>query len=131
MVFGFFLQITAEGGQASVGAAVGMDHQHDPFCSVQLHGDVELIDQEQAVALIFGRDQRLCATGNADRICLQNTNAFQQLAEARLKAGIKAPDNHSIADIEFTRRAEVEYFTHGHPSSWRSALLSHDLMNGM
>src|SRR6202035_6141386 len=109
MVRGFGLSVAAEAvGQASVGPAIGVDHQDHPPGAVQAHGFTNLIEDKLAVGLKLRRGQRLGAAGNFDRVSVHYADAFEEFAKTQVETVIEAPQDGRIALVSLARRLEVK-----------------------
>src|SRR5271155_1337561 len=111
---GFSLHIPMEATrQSSIGSAIGVQHQDDPFRSMQAYRLADLFQHEFTIALALGRSQALGSAGNLDGVGVDHANLLEKLAKAEIKAIVETPENGRIALIFSTGSVEVEDFLHG------------------
>src|SRR5215471_1287262 len=113
MIPGFFLRVSAEGSQAAVSAAIGMEHQEDGFGLVQAHGETDLLQHEFAVVLVLWRSQVLGAAGDADGVVIVEPQALDEFPQRQLEAVVETPDDGCVALVSFPRRLEMKELLHG------------------
>ncbi len=74
---GFPLSVTAKaGGEASIGATIGVHHQDHPPGAVQAHGFANLLQDKFTLNLEFRRGQALGTTGDFDGIGIRYTDSL-------------------------------------------------------
>src|SRR6266566_4857125 len=99
--FGFRISLKAA-RQPTVGSAIGMQHQDRAVGSMQADRLLDLIQHERAVELLVGGSERLGASGDLDRVGLNNPDALEQLSANRVEAIVEATHHRPP-----TRRSDI------------------------
>jgi hypothetical protein len=111
---GFGLGVAFEGvGQAAVSAAIGVSRENDAFGRVQADGFADLIEDEFAIGIAFGRGDALGSAGDFDRIRPEDANMLEKFAKREIEAVVITPDDGGVAEVSFAGSVEVEDLAHG------------------
>src|SRR5258706_360559 len=110
---GFGFRVASEAtGEASIGAAIGVNHKNYPLGLVQAHGFTNLVQDKLTICFEFRRGQALGAAGNLDGIGIIYPDALEKLAKSQIKPVIEAPEDSRVALIPLARTFEMKYLFH-------------------
>jgi hypothetical protein len=112
VMFSLGVTVSLEMGQATVGGAVGMAHNQDPFGPVQADGHSDLLENEILFEIIARRSQRLGSSGDDNHIGALDSLLLQKLSHGQADTVIKAAEHSSIRHILLSWRIEMEDFAH-------------------
>src|SRR6266404_1258296 len=129
---GFPLSVTAKaGGEASIGATIGVHHQDHPPGAVQAHGFANLLQDKFTLRLEFRRGQALGATRDFDRVGIRDAEALEKFSKSQLEPVVEAPEDSRVAMILFARSVAMKNLFHDDPFALALIRFSHASCSGI
>lgn len=117
VMVGFGLAVSFEMGQAAVGGAVGVAHDHYSFGLVQADGHADLFEDEVLFEVVARGSEGLGSSGDDDHIGALDTLLLQELPDGRADAVIEAAEDGGVGYVRVGGRVEMEDLAHGRYSS--------------
>src|SRR5713101_6156921 len=105
---GFGLAVSFEMGQAAVGGAVRMAHNHDAFGLMQANRHADLFEDEALFEVVARGGESLGSSGDDDHVSALDTLLLQELPHARTDAVIEAAEDGGVGYVLVGGRVEME-----------------------
>jgi hypothetical protein len=112
MVCRLGLAVACECFEPTIGPAVRVRHQENPFGAVQLNGKAKLLKNEVALAGVARRCKRLRTASDDDHVGMRNALLLKKLAYNLPDALIKTAQHGCVGSVVLRRGIEVEDFAH-------------------
>src|ERR1700674_1421117 len=110
---GFSFAVSFEMGEAAVGGAVGVSHDHNTFGLVQAERHADLFEDEVLFEVVARRSEGLGSSGDDDHVGAFDTLLLQELPHGRADTVIEAAEDSGVGDVLVGRRVEMEDLAHG------------------
>jgi hypothetical protein len=111
---GFGLLVAFEMGQAAVGGAIGVAHDHDAFRLVQQDGHADLLQDEVPFEVVAWGSERLGASGDNDHVGAFDALFLQKFAHGGADAMVETAEDGGVGYVSGGGRVEMEDFAHVH-----------------